>query len=138
MICTEEEISTAITLTLGLNGPPTRSSSWNKPVFHCTYRVPQGPLNLTVTEYSSPAAALASFNQQKTQYAQAKTPIQTLDAIGVPSFLASDDVVLSVKTSHLLRVDATALPKVVGPLHRSRRDLSYLVTSAILKCWSGA
>jgi hypothetical protein len=138
MICTEEEISTAITLTLGLNNPPPKSSSWVKPVFHCTYRLPQGPLNLTVTEFPSVEAAVASFNKSEAQYQQSKTPIQQLDALGVPSFLVSDDVLLSIKTNHILRVDATQLPKTVGPLHRSRRDLSYLVASAILKCWSGA
>ncbi len=137
MICTEDEISTAITLTLGLNDRPPKSSTWVKPVFTCTYRLAEGPLILTVTEFPSAKTALQDFNQEKSQFAQDKTPIQTLDALGVPSFLASDDVLLSVKTSHLLRVDATHLPKTVGPLHRSRRDLSYLVASAILKCWSG-
>ena len=55
----------------------------------------------------------------------------------VPAFLASDDVVITVKDNKLLRVDATQLPKTVGPLHRARRDLSYLVASAILRCWTG-
>lgn len=137
MVCSEEEIQTAITLTLGLNGRPQRSSQWANPVFHCTYRLPGGPLNLSVTEYGSDQAATQNFDHAKSQYEQAKTPLQTLDALGVPAFLASDDVVVSVKDSHLLRVDASSLPKTVGPLHRSRRDLSYLVASAILKCWSG-
>jgi hypothetical protein len=136
-ICTEEEISNAITLTLGLNGRPPKSSSWVKPVFTCTYRLTEGPLILTVTEFPTAKAAQQSFNQKKSQYAQDKVPIQTLEALGVPSFLASDDVLLSIKTSHVLRVDVTQLPKTVGPLHRARRDLSYLVAQAILKCWSG-
>ena len=73
----------------------------------------------------------------KSQYAKDKVPLQTLDALGVPSFLASDDVLVSVKASHLLRVDVSHLPKTVGPSTGRRRDLSYLVAQAILKCWSG-
>ena len=138
MICTEEEISTAITLTLGLSGRPSKSSSWVEPVFHCTYHLPQGPLNLTVTEFKTVDAAVASFNKLEAQYQRGTTSFQSLDRLGVPSFLAGDDLLLSIKTSHILRVDASQLPKTVGPLHRSRRDLSYLVASAILKCWSGA
>jgi hypothetical protein len=138
MICTEDEISNAITLTLGLTGRPPKSSTWVKPVFTCTYRLDEGPLILTVTEFPSAKAALQNFNQTKSQYAKDKVPVQTLDALGVPSFLASDDVLLSVKTSHLLRVDVSRLPKTVGPLHRARRDLAYLVAEAILRCWSGS
>ncbi len=137
MICSEQEIQTAITLTLGLNGRPQKSSRWANPVFHCTYRLREGPLNLSVTEFRSDEAALQSFDKLKSQYVQAKTPVQKLDAFGVPAFLASDDLVVSVKDRHVLRVDASSLPKTVGPLHRSRRDLSYLVASAILRCWSG-
>ena len=64
-------------------------------------------------------------------------PLQTLENFEVPAIRASDDVILTVKDNKLLRVDATQLPKTVGPLHRARADLIYLVTSAILRCWSG-
>jgi hypothetical protein len=137
MTCSEEEIQNAIALTLGLSGRPQRSSVWVKPVYTCTYRLNEGPLRLSVTEFGSDAAAVHAFNQTKSQYERDKVPIQTLDAFEVPAFLASDDVVLTVKDNKLLRVDATRLPKTVGPLHRARRDLIYLVTSAILRCWSG-
>jgi hypothetical protein len=137
MTCSEEEIQNAITLTLGLNAHPPKSSKWVKPVFYCTYTLHEGPLRLTVTEFKSDAAAVDELQKIKTQYTQAKTPIQTLENFEVPAFLASDDIVVTVKDNKLLRVDATQLPKTVGPLHRSRRDLSYLVASAILRCWTG-
>jgi hypothetical protein len=135
--CSEDEIQNAITLGLNLSGRPKRSSQWVKPVYTCTYQLPEGPLRLVVTELASDAAAVHEFDHVKSQYAQNKTHLQTLDAFEVPAFLASDDVVLTVKDNKLLRVDATALPKTVGPLHRARQDLIYLVTSAILRCWSG-
>ncbi len=137
MTCSEEEIQNAIVLGLNLNGPPKKASRWVKPVYTCTYQLPQGPLHLSVTEFESDAAALHAFNQLKSQYAKDKVPLQTLEAFQVPTFLASDDVILTVKDNKLLRVDATDLPKTVGPAHRARRDLIYLVTSAILRCWSG-
>ena len=77
------------------------------------------------------------FNQLKAQYVGDKTPLTTLQNFEVPAFRASDDVILTVKDNKLLRVDATQLPKKVGPSHRTRRDLIYLVTSAILRCWTG-
>lgn len=137
MTCSEEEIQNAITLSLDLNGPPKRTSQWVKPVYTCTYHLDEGPLRLTVTEFGSDAAAVHAFNQLKSQYAHDKVPLQTLENFGVPAFLASDDVVLTVKDNKLLRVDATQLPKTLGHYHRARRDLIYLVTSAILRCWSG-
>jgi hypothetical protein len=137
MICTEDEIENAITLTLGLSGKPAKSSRWADPVFHCTYALPQGPLNLTVTEFGSDQAARQDYDETKAQLVRDKTAVQTLEALGVPSYLAADDVVESVKESHVLRVDASALPATVGPQHRQRRDLAYLVTQAILRCWSG-
>ncbi len=137
MICSETEIQNAITLSLGLNGRPPKSSEWVKPVFNCTYRLNEGPLRLSVTEFVSDAAALDALKRTKAQFATDKTPIQTLENFDVPAFLAADDIVVTVKDNKLLRVDATQLPKTVGPLHRTRRDLSYLVASAILHCWTG-
>jgi hypothetical protein len=137
MTCSEEEIQNAIALTLGLSGPPKRTSQWVKPVYTCIYQLHEGPLRLAVTEFGSDAAAVHEFNQVKSQYAHDKVPLQTLENFEVPAFLASDDVVLTVKDNKLLRVDATKLPRTVGPSHRARRDLIYLVTSAILRCWSG-
>ena len=136
MICSEE-IANAVTLSLGLNGHPQKTSEWVKPVYTCTYRLLEGPLRLSVTEFGSDEAALQEFNRMRSQYVHDKAPIQTLDAFGVPAFLASDDVVLTVKDNKLLRVDATRLSKTVGPDHRTRRDLSYIVASSILRCWSG-
>ncbi len=137
MTCSEEEIQNAIALTLGLNGRPKRTSQWVKPVYTCTYQLQDGPLRLEVTEFGSDAAAVHEFDALKSQDAKAKVPLQTLENFEVPAFLASDDVILTVKDNKLLRVDATQLPKTVGPSHRARRDLIYLVTSAILRCWSG-
>jgi hypothetical protein len=137
MTCSETEIQNAIVLGLDLNGPPQRTSQWVKPVYTCIYQLPDGPLHLSVTEFGSDAAAVHEFKQAKSQYEHDKVPLQTLENFEVPAFLASDDVVLTVKDNKLLRVDATQLPKIVGPLHRARRDLIYLVTSAILRCWSG-
>ena len=135
MICSEEEIQNAITLTLGLSGHPQKTSEWVKPVYTCTYRLPEGPLRLSVTELGSDAAAVQEFNRLRSQYDKAS--IQTLDAFAVPAFLASDDVVITVKDNKLLRVDASQLPKTVGPNHRTRRDLSYIVASSVLRCWTG-
>jgi hypothetical protein len=135
--CSEDEIQNAIVLGLNLSGPPKKTSRWVKPVYTCTYQLPDGPLRLLVTEFGSDAAAVHEFNQLKSDYTHDKTPLQTLENFQVPAIRASDDVILTVKDNKLLRVDATQLPKIVGPLHRARQDLIYLVTSAILRCWSG-
>jgi hypothetical protein len=135
--CSEDEIQNAIVLGLNLNGNPKKTSQWVKPVYTCTYQLPQGPLRLLVTEFGSDAAAVHEFNQAKGQFEHDKVPLQTLENFQVPAIRASDDVILTVKDNKLLRVDATQLPKAVGPLHRARQDLIYLVTSAILRCWSG-
>ena len=137
MTCSETEIQNAIVLGLDLNGPPKKASKWVKPVYTCVYQLPDGPLRLLVTEFGSDAGAVAEFKQLKGQYARDKVPLQTLENFDVPAIRASDDVILTVKDNKLLRVAATQLPKIVGPLHRARADLIYLVTSAILRCWSG-
>jgi hypothetical protein len=137
MTCSETEIQNAIVLGLDLNGPPKKTSKWVKPVYTCIYQLPDGPLHLSVTEFGSDAGAVHEFNQVKSQYEHDKVPLQTLENFEVPAFRASDDVILTVKDNKLLRVDATQLPKTVGPLRRARQDLIYLVASAILRCWSG-
>jgi hypothetical protein len=137
MTCSETEIQNAIVLGLNLSGNPKKSSQWVKPVYTCIYQLPDGPLRLLVTEFGSDAEAVHEFNQLKSQYAHDKVSLQTLENFDVPAIRASDDVILTVKDNKLLRVDATQLPKTVGPLHRARQDLIYLVTSAILRCWSG-
>ncbi len=138
MTCAEDEIANAVTLTLGLSGQPKKSSEWVKPVYTCTYQLSEGPLRLAVTELGSDAAAQKEFDRVRGQYVADKTPIQTLENFDVPAFLASDDVVVSVKDDKLLRVDASSLPAKVGPDHRTRRDLSYIVASSVLRCWTGA
>jgi hypothetical protein len=135
--CSEDEIQNAIVLGLNLASNPKKTSRWVKPVYTCVYQLPQGPLRLLVTEFGSDAEAVHAFNQLKSQYVHDKVPLQTLENFDVPAIRASDDVILAVKDNKLLRADATQLPKVVGPLHRARQDLIYLVTSAILRCWSG-
>jgi hypothetical protein len=137
MTCSETEIQNAIVLGLNLGASPKRTSQWVKPVYTCIYQLPDGPLRLLVTEFSSDAEAVSDFNELKSQYAHDKTPLQTLENFDVPAVRASDDVILAVKDNKLLRVDATQLPTIVGPLRRARADLIYLVTSAILRCWSG-
>ena len=84
MTCSEEEIQNAITLTLGLSGPPQKTSQWVKPVYTCIYQLREGPLRLSVTEFGSDAAAVQDFNQLKSQYAHDKAPLQTLDAFDSP------------------------------------------------------
>ena len=115
-----------------------RAAHGSSPSSPARISCPKARCILTVTEFASDAAADARVSiRRKASTPATRRRYRPWRPSACRAFLASDDVVLSVKDNKLLRVDATQLPKTVGPLHRSRRDLSYLVASAILRCWSG-
>ena len=132
MVC-GADIRRKVALALGLSAPaPVRSSYINR-LYTCTYRLPVGPLVLSVQESSTKAAAGAYFTSLRRRLA----PTTPLAGLGEQAATTSTGVVIVVKDNLTLRVDTTALPTVFGTQHQKRTDLAYEMASAILGCWTG-
>lgn len=132
MVC-GNEIRTEVGQALGLSAPPAGTSTWSGSVYACTYRLPAGPLVLSVDVAPSKAKAGAFFDGRKQQTAGA-TPQAGLGerAFGTPS-----GSVTVVKDAMTLTVDATGLPAVFGADSQKRADFAYEVASVVLGCWTG-
>jgi hypothetical protein len=134
MICSDE-IQTAVTRTFGLTTPAAGRSSWQGGLFTCTYRLPTGPLTLSVKDSLVASSGRAYFNALR---AFDGTPrlLTGLEAFGLPSYETTDGRVVFLKDGKTLAVDAGSLPKVAGPGGQSRTDVAYAVAADVIGCWS--
>ncbi|MDT7577098.1 MAG: hypothetical protein QOH17_3431 [Pseudonocardiales bacterium] len=132
MVC-GADIRRKVALALGLSAPaPVRSSYANR-LYTCTYRLPAGPLILSVQESRTKAEAGSYFTTLRRRLA----PTTPLAGLGERAATTSTGVVIVVKDNLTLRVDTTGLPTVFGTQHQKRTDLAYEMASAVLGCWTG-
>lgn len=132
MIC-GAEIAGGLADLLDLPVTPRGTAVWRDHVYTCTYRLPVGPLVLSVTESPSPASAVGVFNLQRAKLRAARA----IPDVGQPAYASADGNVLVRKDNFTLRVDATRLPAVLGPEHRDRADFAVQIATAIISCWTG-
>ena len=134
MVC-EDEIHDAVQQTFGLAALPAGTSTWQDGLFTCTYRLPSGPLTLTVNDALAAAGGRSYFNDLR-DFDGAPPLLQGLQAFGLPSYETADGRVVFLKDGKTLAVDAGRLPKVAGPDGQSRTDVAYAVAADVIGCWS--
>jgi hypothetical protein len=132
MICAAE-VRGDVAEALRLPAAPPTSSTWDGATFTCTYRLPAGPMVLSVHESPDPAAALAHLAALRVRLPS------TTDAPGLTpgAFRTNTGTVALAKDRDTLLVDTTGLPAQFGPQRQKRTDLAYEVASVVLGCWTG-
>ncbi|GAB3526693.1 hypothetical protein [Arthrobacter monumenti] len=134
MICSGQVVQ-SVGDVLGLEGELTPSSSWDKPMFTCTYEIDGKPLVLSVHDATNEAEGKKHFTELQKSTDNAKT-IKGMLGLGLPSFSTGDGVVAFLRDGKTLLVDATALPDGLGPNgSKTQDDAAYALASAVLVCW---
>lgn len=135
MIC-GPEIRRDVATTLALPAQPPTTTTWANHLYTCTYRLPVGPLVLSVQESTGAATARTYFEGLRQRLGTAR-PLIGLAALGLPSYDTPSGTIVFLKDTMTLQVDASRLPAVLGPQHDTRSNVAYTVASDILGCWTG-
>ncbi len=134
MICAGQ-VPGVVADVLGLEGDAAPSSSWDEPIFTCTYELDGRPLVLSVHDATDVAQGEAHFAELRESFATAQD-IEGLAALGMPSFSTGDGIVAFLRDGKTLVVDATALPDGLGQDGtRTQDQAAYTLASAVLVCW---
>lgn len=131
MIC-DGQVATAVASTFRLDGEITPTSTWDAPMYTCTYEIDGAPLVLSVHDTTDVAAGEEHYAElQRTLDAD---DIEGLLGLGLPSFSDDEGVVAFLRDGKTLVVDATALPNgFVGDM--TRNEAAYAIATAVLGCW---
>jgi hypothetical protein len=132
MVC-GDEVRGDIAKVLALPAAPATSATWVDQLYTCTYRLPMGPMVLSVKQSADDAAAHAYYQAERTRIGS------TVDTAGLGqyAYLTPAGIVGLVKDNVTLTVDATGLPARFGSQGQKRTDLAYEVASVVLGCWTG-
>jgi hypothetical protein len=132
MVC-GDEVRGDITKVLALPTQPATAATWTDQLYTCTYRLPMGPLVLTVKQSADATAAHDYYTAERKRIGS------TVDTAGLGTYAyrTPAGVVGLVKDHFTLTVDATGLPPVFGAQGQKRTDLAYEVASVVLGCWTG-
>ena len=134
MICAGQVV-TAVANVLGLGGEVSPSSSWEKPMFTCTYEIDGRPLVLSVHDATNQAEGDEYFAALQSSTDNAATLEGTL-GLGMRSFSTGEGIVGFMRDGKTLRVDATALPAGLGADETTTRSqAAYAIATAVLLCW---
>lgn len=133
MICSGQVVTSAAAI-LGIDGTVTPSSTWDAPLYTCTFDVDGAPVVLTVHDTTDPAAGRAHFDEL--QASLGAHEIEGLLDLGLPSFSTGDGIVGFLRDGKTLVVDATALPDGFDHGSRNRDGAAYAMASAVLVCWT--
>lgn len=134
MVC-EGQVVTSVADVLGLESELSPSSSWDKPMFTCTYDVDGKPLVLSVHDATDEADGQKHFDELQKSFENAED-IKGMAGLGMPSFSTGDGIVAFLRDGKTLMVDATALPNGLGPNgSKNQDDAAYAIASAVLVCW---
>ena len=132
MIC-GDDIRAQVRQVLKLPVLPSTEHSWADRLYTCTYRLPMGPMVLSVKQSAGKAAAAGYF----TGLRPALGSTEVLQGLGERAYGTGTGVVVVIKDDLTLTVDTTGLPVVFGPDGQRRADLAYEVASDVLGCWTG-
>lgn len=134
MIC-QSEIRRNVSTLMALNTPPPSKASWADHLYTCTYQLPAGPLVLSVKELPDVNTAGSYFNATR-QRLGLKKVLAGMTGLGLPAYENRTGTVLFLKDNMALEVNATALPRQVGPHNVSPAALAYTVATGVLACWT--
>lgn len=122
---------------MGVEGELEPTSTWEEPVFTCTFDLPEGPIVLRVHDATDEQAGQAYFEGLQAGDRQAE-PLRGLLGLGLPAFTTDRGTAVFIREGKTLEVDATGLPR--GPVSatgdQDRRDVAYEVASSVLACWT--
>lgn len=118
MVC-GDDIRTKVAQVLKLPAPPKTGTSWTDQRYTCTYRLPMGPMVLSVKQSAGKAAAAGYFASLRSTLGNT----ETLQGLGERSYGTGTGVVVVIKDDLTLTVDTTSLPTVFGPDGQRRADL---------------
>lgn len=135
MICGPETAKNVATL-MGLHTPAPTKATWADHLYTCTYRLPNGPLVLSVKQSTDARAARGYFGTLRDRLG-GTTALTGLAGLGLPAYQNTTGSVVFLKDNMTLQVDATALPSRIGEQNTSRTDLAYTIATDILACWTG-
>jgi hypothetical protein len=134
MICAGEVV-TAVANILELGSKVSPSSSWEEPMFTCTYEIDGHPLVLSVHDATDEAEGEEYFATLQDGTDNAASIEGTL-SLGVRSFSTGEGIVAFLRDGKTLLVDATALPATLGAEKTTTRSqAAYAIATAVLVCW---
>jgi hypothetical protein len=131
MIC-NSEVRNDIIQVLALKTAPHSTARFVDHLYTCTYRLPAGPLVISVKDL---ADAPATSRYYITLRHMLGNPA-AVAGLGQGAFGTSDGKIVLRKDSHVLQVDASGLPAVFGAQSEKRSDFAYEIASDILGCWT--
>jgi len=132
MVC-GDDIRDQVRQVLKLSTAPKTESSWADQLYTCSYRLPMGPMVLSVKQSTGTVQAVGYFSKLRTTLGST----ETLQGLGERSYGTGDGVVVVIKDNLTLKVDTTGLPKVFVADQQRRSDLAYEIASDVLGCWTG-
>ena len=134
MICAGQVV-TAVANVLELGREVSPSSSWQKPMFTCTYEIAGQPLVLSVHDATNQAEGEEYFVALQNSMDNAATIEGTL-GLGMRSFSTGEGIVAFMRDGKTLLVDATALPAGLGAdKTTTQSQAAYAIATAVLVCW---
>ena len=132
MICSDD-LRDQVRTVLRLSAPAPARSTWQDPLYTCTYTLPMGTMVVSVRESASKPAAREHLRALRTRLGAT----EALLGLGEQAYATRTGIALVVKDAMTLQVDTTRLPPVFGPERQRRTDLAYEIASAVLGCWTG-
>lgn len=132
MICTDETRDN-ITTVLSQAPEATPVSTWRGGTYTCTYRLPAGPIVLSVHESADVVAAVAYTERMRSAMPQANS----LAGLTPTAFGTTDGILVLRKDNDTLRVDTTELRPESGRLYTHRASFAYNIAAVIMGCWTG-
>jgi hypothetical protein len=134
MICAGQVV-TSVANVLELENEISPSSSWDEPMFTCTYEIDGEPLVLSVHDATNQADGDEYFASLQNSTPNAAALEGTL-GLGMRSFSTGEGIVAFMRDGKTLLVDATALPARLGAdKTTTQSQAAYSVATAVLICW---
>ena len=135
MICGSETRHN-VALLLGLPGTPSPSPRWADRNYICAYHEPAGFLVLSVEESANRVSARQYFLSLRRSLGATRT-LGGMAGLGLPAYQSDKGVVVFLKDSDTLVVDATGLAGRIGPTDDTTSDVAYSLATDIIACWRG-
>jgi hypothetical protein len=135
MVCTGQVVDD-VTRIMGLDAAVEPASSWEDPMYTCTFDLDQGPLVLRVHDATDRASGMAHFQTLRTGQDDA-VPLRGVYSLGLPAYETRSGTVAFVKDGKTLEVDASRLTGRLGSEgEKDRTELAYAVATSVLACWT--
>lgn len=132
MVCAGQVV-TAVATVLRLDQEVAPTSTWEPPMYSCTYDIDGAPLVLSVHDTDDVAVGEAHFAELQERLGA--RDIEGMLGLGMPSFSTDAGMVGFLRDGKTLLVDATALPGELAEGTMTRDEVAYAIASAVLVCW---